>query len=334
MPVASIENDPCLSTGPDKNAMIVAHQFTGEFATKLAARVGGTIDLVALGDDPWVMPQDAEVLLVNPFHPGRISRNSPRPAGWPAKLRWVHMRSTGIDSLPAWIFEVPLVTVSRGAQAVAIAEYTLAAMLAFEKKLPDIWLKSREQWRRAELGGLSEKVLGIIGFGHIGTETARRALAFDMRVMAVRRTAGPSGMEGVEASSLDEVLAGSDHILISAPLTEETRNLLDAGAFMKMKRGMHLVNVGRGAIIDTDALRNALDSGTVAMASLDVVQPEPPPEGHWVYDHPQVHLTAHLSSSAPATEAHVDRILFENIKAYSAGNIAGMHGIVVPGRGY
>jgi phosphoglycerate dehydrogenase-like enzyme len=314
--------------------MIVAHQFSEEFAAKIAAGAGEGIDLVSVNDNPWRLPSEAEALLVNPFHPDRSRKSSPRPEGWPGKLRWVHMRSTGIDGLPDWIFEVPLVTVSRGAQAVAIAEYVLAAMLTFEKKLPDIWLKSREQWGRVALGGLAGRTLGIIGFGEIGKETARRALAFDMQVLGFRRTPGPSGMDGVQAATLDEVLHTSDHLLISAPLTDETRGLIDGNAFQKMKRGVHLVNVGRGAIVDTDALYRALDVGTVAMASLDVVEPEPPPEGHWIYDHPQVHLTAHLSPSAPMTEARVNRILFDNIAAYRAGNLAAMHGIIVPGKGY
>lgn len=310
--------------------MIIAHQFSGEQETRIRTAAGDGAELVSIVDDPWKMPPDADVLLISPFHPERASRTSPRPAGWPFDLRWVHLRSTGIDSLPEWIFEMPIVTVSRGAQAVAIAEYVLASMLAVEKKLPDIWLGGRQQWHGVPLGGLSGKVLGIIGFGQIGREVARRALAFDMDLLALRRTAGPSGMDGVAAVSLEHILSASDHLLISAPLTDETRNLIDGNAFRAMKHGLHLINVGRGAIVDTDALRSALDDGSISMASLDVVHPEPPPEGHWLYTHPKVHL----SSSGPVTEIRADRILFDNIAAYRAGNIAAMHGLVASGRQY
>lgn len=315
--------------------MIIAHQYSEAFANRVSAALDNEVRLVPVAADaPWTPPADAEVLFVDPGIAGKLSPSSPRPQGWPGSLRWVHMRSTGIDRFPAWFFEVPLITVSRGAQAVAIAEYVLTAMLAFEKRLPVLWVSSREDWGRRDVGGLAGRTLGIVGFGHIGAAVARRALAFEMRVLGSRRTAGPSGMDGVEAASLKEVLRTSDHLLISTPMTAETRNMFDDHAFGLMKRGAHLVNVGRGAVVDTDALHRALDSGIVAMASLDVTNPEPPPPGHWLYTHPNVHLTAHISSTGPSTEARAEEILLGNIAAYRAGDLQRMHGIVLRDKGY
>lgn len=315
--------------------MIIAHQFPQDIADRIAEKAtAADIELVSLWDAPWIIPEEATVLLVNTSHPDRVRKSSPKPAGWPGKLRWVHLRSTGLDGLPDWIFEVELVTNSRGAQAVAIAEYVLASMLAHEKALPDLWVKNRDEWTRRNLGSLPGKILGIIGYGHIGMEVAKRAVAFDMDVLALRRTAGPTGLDGVAPASLDQILRGSDHILISAPLTSETQNLIDAAAFAKMKPGMHLINVGRGAIVDTDALRRALDAGIVAGASLDVIHPEPPPEGHWAYSHPGVRLTAHISSNASVTQDREIQILLDNIAAYHCGAIGRMHGLLVVGKGY
>ena len=247
---------------------------------------------------------------------------------------WVHVTSTGIDGFPLELLGDRVMTCSRGASAIGISEWCLAMMLAFEKDLPGVWLREPpERWFTAELGALYGKTLGLIGLGGIGTAVARRALAFDMKVLAVRRTAAPSPLEGVDiAASIAELLARSDHIVVAAPATAATRHLLDADALAAAKPGTHIINIARGDLIDQDALRAALDSGHIARASLDTVDPEPLPEGHWLYDHPQVRVSAHVSWCMPDSWDLLMAPFADNLHRRLNG--LPLEGIVNPDEGY
>lgn len=249
-------------------------------------------------------------------------------------VEWVHLTSTGIDGFPLELLGNRVMTCSRGASAIGISEWCLAMMLAFEKDLPNVWLNSPpERWFTADLGALYRKTLGLIGLGGIGTAVARRALAFDMTVLAVRRTAAPSPLDGVEVcGSLDELLERSDHIVVAAPATAATRHLLDAETLASAKPGAHIINIARGDLIDQDALRAALDSGHIARASLDTVEPEPLPEGHWLYDHPKVRVSAHVSWCMPESWDFLMAPFADNLQRRLAGQR--LEGIVNPGEGY
>lgn len=249
-------------------------------------------------------------------------------------VEWVHVTSTGIDGFPLELLGGRVMTCSRGASAIGISEWCLTMMLAFEKDLPGVWLDSPpERWYTAELGALYGKTLGLIGLGGIGTAVARRALAFDMSVLAMRRTAAPSPLEGVEiADSLAELLGRSDHIVVAAPANAATRHLLDADALAATKPGAHIINIARGDLIDQDALRNALDDGHIARASLDTVDPEPLPEGHWLYSHPQVRLSAHVSWCMPDSWDLLMAPFADNLQRRLGG--LPLEGIVNPGEGY
>src|SRR5205823_4089517 len=162
--------------------------------------------------------------------------------------------------------------------------------------------------------------VAIVGLGGIGAAVASRARAFGMEVRALRRTDAPSPVEGVQVvRSLDELLPGAAHVVLAAPATARTRHLIDADAFAKMTAGVHLVNIARGALVDQAALRVALDDGTVAMATLDTVDPEPLPAGHWLYSHPKVRLSAHVSWASPAGMARTLEIFVDNLRRYAAG---------------
>ncbi len=209
----------------------------------------------------------------------------------------------------------------------------MAMLLAAEKRLPDVWQdEPPERWNRFDLGGLHGRTLGLLGFGGIGLATAERALPFGMRVIAHRRSAAPSPLAGVELVDLETLLADADHLVVAAPATRETRHLLDRDAFARVKPGLHLVNVARGGLVDQDALREALDDGRVALASLDCVDPEPLPAGHWLYAHPRVRLSPHCSWNGPGA---LDRLIdpfVENLGRWLRGER--LKGLVDPELGY
>ena len=262
---------------------------------------------------PWPTEEPSEILVT--FVDEEVA---PSLAG----IRWVHALAAGVDRFPFDQLGDRILTCSRGASAPAIAEFVLATMLAFEKELPDTWVSEPpEHWNIAALGTLSGKTLGLVGIGAIGAEVARRALPFGMRVVACRRrTSEPPPVEGVEVTaSLTDVLAQADHVVVTAPATPATTHLLDADAFAAVKPGVHLVNIARGTLVDQDALRDALDHGRVARASLDVVDPEPLPAGHWLYSHPRVRVSPHVSWSAPGTMDRTIKLFAENLARYRAG---------------
>jgi phosphoglycerate dehydrogenase-like enzyme len=248
-------------------------------------------------------------------------------------VRWVHVLAAGVDGFPFDRLGDRQLTCSRGASAPAIAEFVLASMLEHEKRLSETWITAPpEDWGNASLGGLRGRTLVLIGVGSIGTEVARRALAFEMQVVAVRRTDAPPPVEGIEVLPLHEALGLADHVVVTAAATTETHHLIGPEAFGSMKPGAHLVNVARGSLIDQDSLLRALADGTVARASLDVTDPEPLPAGHPLYAHPKVRLTPHISwSSADSIVRTVD-LLVENLGRYSTG--APLLGLVDPALGY
>jgi phosphoglycerate dehydrogenase-like enzyme len=239
----------------------------------------------------------------------------------PDEVQWVHILGAGVGGFPFELLRGRPLTCSKGASAVPIAEWVLAVVLAFEKQVPESWLhEPPEAWNRATLGEVAGKTLALVGIGAIGTEIARRALAFDMRVVALRRSSRPLPLEGVTlAATLPEVLNDADHVVIAAPATTGTHHLIDKAAFAEMKDGVHVVNIARGTLIDQDALIAALDDGKVARASLDVVDPEPLPAGHPLYTHPKVRLTPHISWSSPATMPRTMEMFLANLRRFRAG---------------
>jgi phosphoglycerate dehydrogenase-like enzyme len=236
-------------------------------------------------------------------------------------IRWVHVLGAGIDGFPLDVVRDQALTCSRGAAAPAIAEFVVAAMLAFEKQLPQVWItEPPASWNTASLGGLEGRTVGIIGLGSIGTEVARRALAFDMDVVAVRRRDLPAPVPGITLTGdLGDLLARSDHVVVAAPATDRTAHLIDAAALSRMKPGSHLINVARGSLVDQHALVAALDDGRLARATLDVVDPEPLPAGHPLYGHHRVRLSPHVSWSSPRTLRRTMELFVENVDRYRTG---------------
>ena len=294
----------------------VLHQLSAEALASLAAEFP-SVEFIALPRE-GELPDDiaGDVLLTSPVGSPTLAEALRRG------VRWVHTVGTGVDRFPLDLL-TPDITLScaRGASAIAIAEWSLTMMLAFEKRLPDPWLtEPPERWFRADLGTLYGKTFAIVGLGGIGERAARLARPFDMRIKALRRSLRPAETEGVEiVGTLREVLDDADHVLIAAPLTAETRHMINAESIGWMKPGVHLVNIARGGHIDQDALRTALDAGHIARASLDTVDPEPLPEGHWMYSHPNVRLSAHVSWSMPEAQGLLHDTFRDNLHRYLEG---------------
>lgn len=249
-------------------------------------------------------------------------------------VRWIHTIGTGVDRFPMQAIGDRVLTCARGASAVPIAEWTLAMMLAFEKRLPESWVKEvPERWNWAELGGLEQKTLGLVGLGTIAEAVAVRAQAFGMKILACRRSARPSSVPGIEVvTDIEEMLAQADHLVVAAAATPETHHLINEETLARVKPGVHLVNIARGSIVDQAALKSALDDARVARASLDVCDPEPLPEGHWLYQHPRVFLSPHVSWSNPDALAGIRATFFANLRRYLDGEE--LQAQVDPSRGY
>jgi phosphoglycerate dehydrogenase-like enzyme len=263
-------------------------------------------------------PPDAahgEVLLTH-------ARGSPNLASVVERgVRWVHAYGTGVNAFPFAALGARVLTCSRGASAIPIAEWVLAVMLAAEKKLPETWIhEPPAHWSIGSLGGLHGRTLALLGLGGIAQAVATRALAFDMRVVALRRSDRPSPIPGIErVRDLESLVAAADHLVLAAPVTGETRGLIGEAALGGARPGLHLVNVARGELVDQDALRRALDDGRVALASLDCVHPEPLPAGHWLYSHPKVRLSPHISWSMPGAFELLIEPFVENLRRFRAG---------------
>jgi phosphoglycerate dehydrogenase-like enzyme len=252
-------------------------------------------------------------------------------------VRWVHLIGTGIDEFPLHLVGSDLVlTNSRGMSAVPISEWVLATMLAFEKDLPDAWIdRPPAHWNMPvrPLGTLHGRRVGLVGLGGIGLALAERLLPFGTEVRALRRRDRPSPLPGVElVPDIGALVDGADHVVVVAPLTDATRGLLDARVMGAMKPGAHLVNVARGPLVDQDALRDALDRGHLARASIDAPDPEPLPEGHWMYTHPGVRLSPHVSWNWPGAGTGLYEAFRENLARYLAGQP--LENVIDPATGY
>jgi phosphoglycerate dehydrogenase-like enzyme len=236
-------------------------------------------------------------------------------------VRWVQMAGTGIDSAPAEVRSAEILTSARGASAVAISEYVITAMGVYARNFPDNWIhEPPERWNVQSGTALAGTTVGLFGFGGIAQRVARIALAMEMSVVALRRRAAPSPVPGVEmVASFPDLIAAADHLVLAAPATEQTRHVINAETLARARPGFHLVNIARGALVDQDALRAALDDGTVGRASLDVTDPEPLPAGHWLYEHPKVFLTPHSSWVGPPAFQVATALFCDNLERYLHG---------------
>ena len=198
---------------------------------------------------------------------------------------------------------------SPGANTISTAEHTVALLLALSRKIPLAYLSLKEgKWERKRFKGVevNGKVLGISGLGRIGAEVAKRVQALGMRTLAYDPFLSPerAGRWKVELTEFKDLLRRSDYITVHTPLTEETRHLIGNEEFKLMKDGVRLINCARGGIIDEQALYEAMKSGKVAGAALDVFDSEPPTDSKLI-DLDKVVVTPHLGASTREAQVNV-----------------------------
>jgi len=191
------------------------------------------------------------------------------------------------------------------ASSASVAELTIGYLFSLARRIPQATASMKAGlWEKKKFKGteLAGKRLGLIGCGRIGQEVAKRAHALGMDVVFYRRT--EYDLDSAQQVSLDELIRTSDYISLHVPHTEETHNILDAEAFANMKDGVYIVNCGRGGTLDEDALFDAIQSGKVAGAALDVYAEEPS-KGHKLYTLEQVIGSPHIGASTSEAQARV-----------------------------
>lgn len=301
--------------------VIIASQLDEDFNEVIRERLAkihpeAQVIGVPVGVPSDLLPQ-ANILLLRPINVRGYTAPDTPPPGWPYGAQWVHLVSSGIDFYPQWLFNGPPVTTSRGSAADNLAEFALAAIFAASKHLPDIWVKD-SQWNFTALRPLKGTTLGILGFGAIGERLAQKALALGIKVVALRQSQAPFSA-GVEAANdIHDLFARADHLVVAAPLTESTRQLINRDVLGSAKPGLHLINIARGGLLDQEALLEALDNGQIGLASLDVTEPEPLPDGHRLYSHPRVRLSPHTSAISTNSKEEIAETFLANLERYVA----------------
>ncbi len=257
------------------------------------------------------------------------------------RLHWVHSATAGVERVltPAGRERGLVITNARGVFSGPIAEYVLMMILAVNRRLPQLLELQRERtWQPLQGTELRDVTVGIVGLGSIGRAVAELATAFGCRVIATRRRAEPEPGDppGIEIlggpDALPGVLGRADFIVLAAPLTPETENLIDERALAAVKPGAWLINVARGRLVDEHALLRALHDGPLGGAILDTFREEPLPPTSAFYDLPNVIVTPHTAwSSGRVLDRSID-LFCDNLVRFAAGEP--LENVVDPAAGY
>ncbi len=263
--------------------------------------------------------------------PGNIMARAP-------KLKWINAPSAGVDRflVPDIVASPVILTNSRGIHSVQMGEMAFEMLLMLAKKAPFFFrMRQQREWHRVVPEILRGRTLAVLGLGVIGREVARLGKAFGMRVVALDvREIGPD--ECVDAhfppSRLKEVLSQSDYVVVTLPLTPETRNLIGEPELLAMRRTAYLVNIARGGIVDEDALIRALSEERIAGAGLDVFAKEPLPPDSKLWDLPNVIISPHVAGIREDYAVLAMDLFCENLRRYLDGRE--MLNVVDKKRGY
>jgi len=244
------------------------------------------------------------------------------------KVRWVHSRSAGLDSLlfPELVESPVPLTNGTGVFSLSLGEFALGAILYFAK---DFRRMVRNQmagrWEQFDITEISGQTVGIVGYGDIGRAVATRVRAMGMRVLAVKRhgpplyNVDPLVDQIYSPEHRVEMISRCDYIVASAPLTPETRGMIGEAEFAAMKPSAVVINIGRGPVIDEDAMLKALTAGRIKGAGLDVFTHEPLPEGHPFYRLENVLLSPHCADHTADWLEQAMRFFLENFERFRKG---------------
>ncbi|MFE6224324.1 MULTISPECIES: 2-hydroxyacid dehydrogenase [unclassified Streptomyces] len=273
------------------------------------------------GPDFPADPKDCAFYVV-PYMKG--SAIAVRPLAAMTSLRVVQTLSAGIDHVVPGLGALgPGVSVcnAKGVHEASTAELTLALILASLRGIPRfVRGQDAEEWRDGFYPALADKSVLIVGYGSIGSAIEDRLAPFECaRVARVARSARTTARGPVHAlADLPALLPDADVVVLSTPLTPETRHLADAGFLARMKDGALLVNVARGPVVDTNALLKEVESGRIT-AALDVTDPEPLPAGHPLWHAPGVLVTPHVGGSTSAFMPRAKRLIAAQVSRFAAG---------------
>lgn len=294
---------------------------------KQIQRVSPNVTVIREWDDDALLDaiKDVEALFA-----GKINQKMIQTA---KKLRWIHSWGAGVDRFLA-IPEVAdgsiIITNSSGVHPIPISEHVISIMLAFTRKLREVFMsQNNKNWATVDLTGtesgrlhiseLNGKTVGIIGLGNIGNEIARKAKCFGMTVLATRKKKThkpPFVDELLPHYDLQTLLQRSDFVVISLPLTPETKDMIGKKELETMKKTAYLINIARGKIIDQKALITALKKKQIAGAGLDVFEVEPLPYDSELWNMKNVIVTPHIAGETIHYWQRAVPIFCENLKRY------------------
>ncbi len=279
---------------------------------------------LSFGDQPEhlhaVLPE-VEVVI---SQTAAMAASIPLPVAAP-KLKMIYCTSAGLERLAPfdWLpAGVPILN-NRGTHAKKAGEYGIMSLLMLASRIPALATAQREgRWEALHGSVLEGRHVVVVGVGSLGGSTAVQAKAFGMRVTGVRHTPAPHPAcdTVIGFQDLDTVLSDAEFLFLAPPLTAETRGMLSRERLAMLPKGAGVVNIGRGGLIDQDAIMDALDSGHLGGAILDVFTPEPIPPGHRLWTTKNLVITPHVSADDPLTynPRSLD-IFFDNLRALRAG---------------
>lgn len=240
------------------------------------------------------------------------------------KLRLIQVGGAGVDNLlpAAGLAESVVVTNASGSHEPEMAEFAIANMFALAYRLPDYVDQQRAKvWKQRMPRALEGSTMCVVGLGTIGQSIARRAKALGMQVTGVRRSGAP--VDGVDTVvTMDErleAIRGANVLVVVAPLTDETRGLIGADELAALAPRATIVDVSRGGVSDIDAVVEALGSGQLSGAAIDVFEPEPLPDTSPLWDVPNLLLTPHAAGNSRSYVSRWAQTLASNIEALEAG---------------
>lgn len=241
-------------------------------------------------------------------------------------LKWIQSASAGVDGIlfPELVESHVVLTNAGGVFDNGVAEYVLGLILVFAKDLVGVLdRQTRREWLPADMESLEARRLLVVGVGPIGRAVGRTAKAFGMLVRGLGRTARPGNRifaSVLGADELEDGLGWADYVVDTLPATEATRHLFDAAAFGAMHPWARFINVGRGSTVDQDALIEALRSGSIAAAALDVFEDEPLPPESPLWDLPNAIVSPHVAGNTAGWRESVMELFVENLERYLLGD--------------